>query len=557
MISFINYIFESAISLGILSLVYFFFLRKETFFRLNRYFLLLSVVFSAILPLLHLQVYSASPTMLGEVTVSQYRNLIEVVTIYGTSFSLNVENFIITYKSLGLIYLAGVILFTFLLLFRIIQVAELIQNNKVVNKEGVKLVELDRDFSPFSFLNYVFVSKNLQDYDGWEKMLSHEIEHIKQGHTWDVMVIEILSVLQWFNPFFWLLRRALRENHEYSADHAVISKSISKAGYKRVLLNQFIGDQLIIASSFNYSLVRNRIKMMSKIKSSPVASVKFIIGFLMATGLLIAFACEHKESNNPEKIQKVFQFINISESLLNDTSYSDELKEAKLLLKDASEIESVIDSLKEIFNVELNDGILFLSKKFNQKKALYVVDGQLADISYVEGQQKGSFKGIEVIKEGKELDPYIEMYGGQARDGIVLCYMKSIPPQLGAGNDNINLIDEIITFSPDASDDEIFFIVEEMPEFPGGENALRMFISSSIVYPKASVLKGTQGKVYVTFVVGKFGQVTKARIVRGVDPLLDREALRVVSNLPKWKPGLQKGKPVNVAYTVPINFKLQ
>lgn len=104
---------------------------------------------------------------------------------------------------------------------------------------------------------------------------------------------------------------------------------------------------------------------------------------------------------------------------------------------------------------------------------------------------------------------------------------------------------------------QIFFIVEEMPEFPGGETALRQFLANSIKYPVIAQENGIQGKVYVTFVVGKDGSVYNATIARGVDSALDKEALRVVNSLPKWKPGKQRGKPVNVSYTVPINFVLQ
>lgn len=107
------------------------------------------------------------------------------------------------------------------------------------------------------------------------------------------------------------------------------------------------------------------------------------------------------------------------------------------------------------------------------------------------------------------------------------------------------------------SEEQIFFIVEDMPEFPGGEMALRTFIANNIEYPAIAQENGIQGRVYVTFVVTKDGSVANARIARGVDPVLDQEALRVVNNLTNWKPGYQRGQAVNVSYTVPINFALQ
>ncbi len=109
----------------------------------------------------------------------------------------------------------------------------------------------------------------------------------------------------------------------------------------------------------------------------------------------------------------------------------------------------------------------------------------------------------------------------------------------------------------EADDAQVFFIVEDMPEFPGGELALRKYIANAIKYPVIAQENGIQGKVYVTFVVDKDGGVSDAKIARGVDPSLDKEALRVVNALPKWKPGKQRGKPVRVSYTVPINFVLQ
>jgi protein TonB len=103
---------------------------------------------------------------------------------------------------------------------------------------------------------------------------------------------------------------------------------------------------------------------------------------------------------------------------------------------------------------------------------------------------------------------------------------------------------------------QVFFIVEEMPEFPGGDLALRNYIAQQVKYPVIAQENGIQGKVYVNFVVGKDGSISNAKIARGVDPSLDKEALRVVMALPKWKPGKQGGKPVKVSYTVPINFVL-
>lgn len=107
------------------------------------------------------------------------------------------------------------------------------------------------------------------------------------------------------------------------------------------------------------------------------------------------------------------------------------------------------------------------------------------------------------------------------------------------------------------AEDEIFAVVEEMPSFPGGDAALMSYISKSIKYPSIAQENGIQGRVICTFVINRDGKVTNAEVIRSVDPSLDKEALRVINNMPAWKPGKQRGKPVRVKYTLPIVFRLQ
>lgn len=108
----------------------------------------------------------------------------------------------------------------------------------------------------------------------------------------------------------------------------------------------------------------------------------------------------------------------------------------------------------------------------------------------------------------------------------------------------------------EVEEEEVFYIVENMPEFPGGDVALRTYIVQNVKYPEIAKENGLSGKVFVQFVINQKGEVQDVKIARGVDPALDKEAIRVVQNLPKWKPGSQRGKPVKVSYTVPINFQL-
>ena len=478
MTSFVNYLIESGISLSLFALVYFMFLRRETFFSINRWFLLISIGFSAVLPLLHIPFYTPQPTVLAEVTVTPYVNLLSTITIYGAGFTQSAETFVLTYSMVGYAYLIGVILFLIKLFIQLFQIGRLIKQNRVIPEGKIKLVVLDRDLSPFSFLNYIFVSNNLQNTTGWEKMLEHERQHIRQGHTFDVLLLEIIAIVQWFNPFFWMFRRALRENHEFLADQAVISHGTAPSWYKQILINQYVGDQIVIANNFNYSLIKIRIKMMSKIKSKKITYAKILLGVLLAGSLTASFAFEQKKSTsippNPEG-----------------------------------------------------------------KQTTLIIDGHKVQVT---GDDAGVEKLIKVIAESSNYDINVDMSAG--RQITLMPKEKRNIPEKAARN-----------FSQPG--DEVFVVVEEMPEYPGGTDALKVFLANNVKYPPEAAKKGIQGKVYVTFVVNKDGSVSDAKIARGVDPLLDAEALRVVKLLTNWKPGRQRGEEVRVSYTVPINFALQ
>ncbi|MCK5730391.1 MAG: M56 family metallopeptidase [Draconibacterium sp.] len=437
---------------------------------MNRIFLLGSVLFSVILPFLRFQVFAPRSVMLAEITVTPYMNMIEAVTIYNQDFSNSVEQAVLSVSLLVFAYFGGVIFFLGRFVFRAIQISLIIHKNEVQKLDAFKLIVLEKDISPYSFLDYIFVGRSLQNKDGYDRMILHELEHIKQGHSFDVIILELLTAFQWFNPFMWMLRRVIRENHEFLADQAVLVSGVNRGYYKNLLLNQFVGGQLVIANNFNYSLIKNRIKMMSKIKSSKLAITKITFGVLVAATLIIAFACEQKESVEMEPVveEQAITF-SVEDNQLRITGTSEELVKIKSFLSDNRNLDIVTDS----------NGVLLLEKK--------------------------KFEYPKTLEDGSE----------------------------------------------------IFFVVEEMPEFPGGDLELRKYIGKNVDYPEIAQKNGIQGKVYVTFVVTKNGTIANCKIARGVDPSLNKEALRVVNSLPQWKPGKQRGQAVNVSYTVPINFVLQ
>lgn len=131
---------------------------------------------------------------------------------------------------------------------------------------------------------------------------------------------------------------------------------------------------------------------------------------------------------------------------------------------------------------------------------------------------------------------------------------------MASTEDNVEWVDideyDVVTVEPEPEEEEIFMVVEDQPEFPGGTAALLEYLRKNIKYPAICRENNIQGRVLIQFVVNRDGSIVDPEVVRSVDPHLDKEALRVISSMPKWKPGLQRGKPVRVKFTVPVNFKL-
>ena len=449
----VNFMLESGISLAIFALVYLLFLRKETFFVLNRIYLLGSVCFSILLPFIHFQVYSEMPSiMLDEVTItaSGYQNLLQTVFVYSSTISGEIEK---TIQSIGLIrfiYILGTAIFLFVFLYRILQITTLIMNNESELKNGIRIIKIDRDTTPFSFFNFVFIDKNNADGSGMKEMLAHEMEHVRQGHSVDVMILELLTIFLWFNPFFWLLKRSIRENHEFLADNGVLKPEVSSAAYRMLLLNSAFLQQPVIANNFNYSLIKIRIKMITKIKSSKIKALKLSMGILVTAALLVIFACDN--SKKPAQDNKV---ANKQEDVV---------------------VKSVVKSLE------------------NEE----AVTKQAAADSMVMKQQ-------------------------------------SLP-----------------------AEEQVFIVVEEQASFQGGSvNQFRDWVTKNLKYPDIAIKKGVSGKVYVQYAVNSKGDVVDVKVVRGVDPSLDKEAIRVISSSPKWEPAKQRGTKVKQQFTIPIAFALQ
>lgn len=506
--SFINYIIEAGLSLGIFTLIYWFILRGETRFKATRFYLLFALLFSTVLPFLTIRLnLTATLTQqaAGEAN-ALWGYPIEAVTVYAAGIPSRMGQALLSFNYSMLIYQLGAIAAFFVIALGIFQLMMMVTKNRVFRLKGSRLVVSEKEISPYSFFNFIFIGKELTEQKNWKTMVHHELEHVKQGHSFDVLFVDVMMIFQWFNPFYWILRRLVRENHEFLADTGVLKKGqITGARYKELLLSQAIGGHPVMTSNFlNVKIIQKRFKMITNKNNKKYGFLRYSTGVLIALMLTLAFACEDFDRSAAKADE-------------GDFIYNGQF--------------ATYDEVREL-------GVNYLN----------VVAADQLDVLMVYPELKG-----KLSKEKYQL-------AFNTDDPVQKALLSKLEVKLLDANPNN--VSELVVVGYGkgktlADDEEAFIIVEDMPEYPGGELALRQWLGTHIKYPVTAAENGIMGKVYVTFVVGKDGSIYNAKIARGVDPSLDQEALRVVNTLPKWKPGYQRGVAVNVKYTVPINFQLQ
>ncbi|HNW51836.1 MAG TPA: TonB family protein [Prolixibacteraceae bacterium] len=296
---FVNYIIETGLSLGVFTLAYWFILRSENRFRANRFYLLGALLFSTLLPFLTIHI---NLNDIFNFTKNTFRNggvnMLETVTVYASGFPSRVGSAILSFNYSVLIYRLGAIAALFFIAAGLFQLAIMVSKNRVFKLKRAKLVVSQREISPYSFFNFIFIGKDLTTQENWKSMVQHEMVHVKQGHSFDVLFIDFMMIFQWFNPFYWIIRRMVRENHEFLADSGVLSKgTITPGRYKALLLSQAIGGIPVITSNFfNVKSIQKRFKMMSKNKKGKLGFLKYSLSIFAAVVIVLLFACENKDA---------------------------------------------------------------------------------------------------------------------------------------------------------------------------------------------------------------------------------------------------------------------
>ncbi len=400
-------------------LCYTIFLRKEKTHRLNRFFIMFGIIVAFIIPFISIPL-KISSSYIAESTLYTY--IIDPITV--TPKYLKPSANIIT-----TIYKAGIAITALLFIFKLLSVIKVIRSGKrkdIGNYHNV--IVSNRAKYAFSFFNNIVLPESVIKSCSINSIILHEKTHIKQKHSYDIILLELISILLWYNPFIWVLKRSVKTVHEYLADEGVINAGVTSDRYRLSIIEQTpIGRMLAITQNFNSLKLKKRIIMMNKKKSTTRANLKALImvpTFFVAC--MVTSATLHAQSST----------------------------------------ETPTDN-------------------------------------------------IEITAAKKS------------------------------------------TANIDKSENDIFNIVEEMPTFQKKDlHHFKNWVMKSLVYPPKAIKDGTQGTVYVTFVIEKDGSLSNIEIQRGISLQCDNEVKRVIAKSPKWKPGKDKGKTVRVKFSIPVKFTL-
>ena len=280
----ITYLLQSAAILSVLYSVYWLFLRKDTFFHVNRFYLLSSLLLALVVPFLDIRILAGG-------SVSSVIIMLDPVLITSGKIEKIASTHLSLFEAAGVVYFTGVIIFTLRFMIQLIQLAIIVRRNKITRQEGANIVFVDRGYSPFSFFNLIFIREEYFIDGKLTPILAHEKIHIHQYHTLDLLLIEIAIILQWFNPFAWFMGRSIKHIHEYLADEGVLKKGFLTSDYQTLILNEAMGLQVNnLTNNFNVSLIKNRITMMTKARSASWTLIKVVVALPAFLAVLFFFA---------------------------------------------------------------------------------------------------------------------------------------------------------------------------------------------------------------------------------------------------------------------------
>ncbi len=471
------------------------FFYKDTFFKLRRAILLAFFGLALFYPLLNIQDWVRQQEPIADVIYMYSAMLPEATAKADAAASVDWYGWLL--GSLGFIYWGIVAFLCGRFLVQLSSILWLAHTSERVVIHETPVYALRKAAGPFSFFRMVFLHPESHSDKETDEILTHECTHVSQWHSIDVILSEMMCMACWFNPFVWLLKREVRHNLEYLADNTVIQSGYDSKSYQYHLLGLAHHQSVTtLYNSFNVLHLKNRIMMMNKKRSPGIVRTKYLI-FIPLVGILMLLS-------NIEAVAR------LTVRLANEATVSNAMVTATGILVD-----------------ETGQPLIGASVVVKGGKERTITD------------KKGAFS-LEV-----------------PANAILRCSYQGRESQEVLAADMTNNTHLSLSSKSREMNEQVFTVVEKMPSFPGGDAELLKYIATNIKYPKESQDNGEQGRVICSFIVGRDGSVNNPEVLRGVTPLLNEEAVRVINTMPRWNPGMQRGKAVAVKYAVPITFRLK
>ena len=552
-----EFLIKSALLLAILYGGFALLLSRETFHRFNRLALLSVMVMSLVLPAIQIKAPSQLPLWGSAVNAQE-----SAIELWDSFFEtkedltpnpspMDEENSLITEneqiipfesdnkakseKALhqrgsweGALYLAGLFASIGFFLFQLFRFwRDTKGGTSTRDEEGNTIVIRGGEFAPYSFLHYIIIS--VSDYERLRKpILAHEQAHIRLGHSWDLLLLEAVKAVQWFNPFVYLLGRDLKAVHEYEADNAVLNQGIDAKTYQLLLVTKAVGNRLqTLGNNLSHHSLKKRIKMMHKKTSNRWMMTKGIVLPALMAFAVVAFAKPKAEEVPATEKENVLPTndktpIDPKDALIRISNDGDLFF---VNMPVGTQVENKTTGSNESYIVEQP---IKCHQFYDSKTATVKLDGEVVDVKSLQEIPCSTLKKVEILSPGRELN-------------LITTPDKGTPSE---------------PITEKADDDKIYNIVDEEASYPGGFEALFKWLNDHLKYPEECKAKNIQGRVTIQLVIKKDGSISYIKALKSPNALLSKEAIRVVKAMPKWSPAKVKGKVVRSYFRLPINFRI-
>ncbi|AUP80144.1 M56 family metallopeptidase [Flavivirga eckloniae] len=513
----VHYIINTIVFQLFFLIIYDWFLKKETFFDWNRAYLLITSLLSLIIPFIKIRHFK-------EVLPKEYIISLPEVIIGGIqptrsdALQLNaLQSETVSIWTWELVLYTGMLLTILLFLFKIFKLIRIVSKNPKWKQGNLLIVKILNSKMAFSCFHFIFLGEELNEEEK-ESILKHEMVHVKQKHTLDLLFFEIQRILFWFNPLVYMYQNRIMQLHEFIADKKAIKTHNKKAYYENLLSQVFETKNMsFINPFFKQSLIKKRIIMLQKSKSNQINLIKYAFLIPIVLGMLIYSSCEYQNETDQTSSLDLSQY-----------NYSVKLNEL--------DTEEIIEAKRkqENFIDENPNYVIWLSLGSEKEEIVYSVHAinEKVPEEYIPWRMK--------TRNGSPYKIFVE---------------------------SKNLLNSKEAFKDES--DVPLAIISQAPVFPGCENLPRSEQKKCLTHSIAKHVNrnfntklasrlnliGKQ-RINIIFKINKDGNIGVVR-VRAPHPVLENESVRVIKTLPKMIPGEHQGEKATVLYSLPIIFQVR